>query len=140
MFILNLNGLLQRQMAMGKPLYVCYVDFSMASDLVNRHILIYELIKQDWCGRVIDTLRSLYTKTYIRVKVYGLISSPIPNHIGVNQGGKVSGLLFRIYLADLVEYLCKDVGVFLGDPIIAHLLCADDLILVTDSIKGFRHS
>ena len=135
MFILN--GLIQRQMAMGKPLYVCYVDFSMAFDLVNRHILFYKLIRQGWCGRV-DTLRNFYTKTYFRVKVNGLISPPIPNHIGVNQGGNVSGLLFRKYLADLDEYLCKEVGVCLGDTIIAHLLWADDLILVTDSIKGLQ--
>ena len=112
---------------MGKPLYVCYVDFSMAFDLVNRHILFYKLIKQGWCGRVIDTLRNFYTKAD------GRISPPIPNHIDVNQGGNVSGLLFRKYLADLDEYLCK--GVCIGDTIIAHLLWADDLILFTDSIK-----
>ena len=136
--IFILNGLIQRQMAMGKPLYVCYVDFSMAFDLVNRHILFYKLIRQGWCGRVIDTLRNFYTKTYYRVKVNGLISPPIPNHIGVNQGGNVSDLLFRKYLADLDEYLCKEVGVCLGDTIIAHLLWADDLILVTDSMKGLQ--
>ena len=83
---------------MGKPLYVCYVDFSMAFDLVNRHILFYKLIKQGWCGKVIDTLRNFYTKTYFRVKVDGRISLPIPNHIGVNQGGNVivrrAGLLW----------------------------------------------
>ena len=137
MFILN--GLIQRQMAMGKLLYVCDVNFSMDFDLVNRHILFYKLIKQCWCGRAIDTLRNFCTKTYFRVKVNGLISPPIPNHIGVNQGGNVlSGLLFRKYLADLDEYLCKEVGVCLGDIIIAHLLWADDYILVTDSIKWLQ--
>ena len=30
--IFVLNGLVQRQIAMGKPLYICYVDFSMAFD------------------------------------------------------------------------------------------------------------
>ena len=64
------------------------------------------------------------------------MSPPIPNHIDVNQGGNVSGLLFRKYLADLDEYLCK--GVCIGDTIIAHLLWADDLILFTDSIKRLQ--
>ena len=59
-------------------------------------------------------------------------------NIGVNQGGNVSDLLFRKYLADLDEYLCKEVGVCKGDTIIAHLLWAEDLILVTDSIKGLQ--
>ena len=38
---------------------------SEAFDLVNRHILFYKLMKQGYHGRVIDTLRSLYRKTYL---------------------------------------------------------------------------
>ena len=101
----------------------------MAFDLVNRHILFYKLIKQGWSGRVIDTMRNFYSKTYFRLKVNGRISPPIPNHIGVNQGGNVSGLLFCKYLSDLDEYLYKEVGICMEDTIIVHLLWADDLIL-----------
>ena len=133
-----LNGLIQKQMAMRKPLYVCFVDFSMAFDLVNRHILFYKLLRQGWSGRVIDTMKNFYAKTYFRVKINGRVSPSIPNHIGVNQGGNVSGLLFRKYMADLDEYLHREVGIYIGDTIFAHLLWADDLILVTDSAKGLQ--
>ena len=133
-----LNGLIQKQMAMGKPLYVCFVDFSMAFDLVNRHILFYKLLRQGWSGRVIDTMKNFYAKTYFRVKINSRVSPSIPNHIGVNQGGNVSGLLFRKYMADLDEYLHREVGIYIGDTIFAHLLWADDLILVTDSAKGLQ--
>ena len=136
--IFVLNGLVQRQVAMGKPLYICYVDFSMAFDLVNRHILFYKLINQGWSGRVIDTMRNFYSKTYFRVKINGRISPPIANHVGVNQGGNVSGLLFRKYMADLSEYLYTEVGICLGDSIVAHLLWADDLILLSDSVSGLK--
>ena len=34
-----LNGLLQIQMALGKSLLVCFVDFSKAFDIINRNIL-----------------------------------------------------------------------------------------------------
>ena len=110
----------------------------MAFDLVNRHVLFYKLIKQGWSGRVIDTMRNFYSKTYFRLKVNGRISPPIPNHIGVNQGGNVSGLLFRKYLSDLDEYLYKEVGICMEDTIIVHLLWADDLILVSDSPDGLQ--
>ena len=53
MFILN--GMIERQLIKGKPLYVCYVDFSKAFDVVNRHILFYKIIKSGWHGRVVDT-------------------------------------------------------------------------------------
>lgn len=136
MFILN--GLIERQLAIGKQLYVCFVDFSKAFDLVNRHILFYKLIQSGWSGRVIDTMRNFYEKTYFRVNVKGLLSPPIPNHIGVNQGGNASGLMFRKYLADLCDYLHKEVGVCIGNIIIAHLLWADDLILFSDTVKGLQ--
>lgn len=43
MFILR--GLVEKQLALGKKIFVCFVDFSKAFDLINRHILFYKLIK-----------------------------------------------------------------------------------------------
>ena len=110
----------------------------MAFDLVNRHILFYTLIKQGWSGRVINIMRNFYSKTYFRLKVNGRISPLIPSHIGVNQRGNVSGLLFRKYLSDLDEYLYNEVGICMEDTIIVHLLWADDLILASDSSDGLQ--
>ena len=71
-----LQGLVERQMIIGKPLYLCMVDFSKAFDLVNRNILFFKLINAGVHGKVIDTLRNLYRKTYFRVKYHGLLSPP----------------------------------------------------------------
>ena len=57
MFILN--GIVQKQLLIGKSLYICFVDFSKAFDLVNHNILFYKLMRSGWSGRVVDTLRSL---------------------------------------------------------------------------------
>ena len=38
-----LNGLVQRQLPLGQPLIVCYIDFSHAFDRMNRNILFYKL-------------------------------------------------------------------------------------------------
>ena len=84
--IFILLGLIQRQLFLGKSLYLCMVDFSKAFDLVNRHILFYKLMKQGYHGRVIDTLRSLNRKTYFKVKCDGMLSTPILDQLGVNQG------------------------------------------------------
>ena len=136
MFILN--GLIQRQLILGQSLFVCFVDFSKAFDLVNRHILFFKIMKEGWHGRVIDTLRNLYTKTHFRVKRNGKLSAPIASTLGVNQGGVASGLLFRKYLKDLDDYLKKDAGVCINETILAHLLWADDLILFSDTEKGIQ--
>ena len=136
MFILN--GIVQKQLLIGKLLYVCFVDFSKAFDLVNRNILFYKLMRSGWSGRVVDTLRSLYSKTKFRLKCSGMLSPAILNEIGVNQGGVCSGLLFRKYVADIEQYLMSEMGICIGETIIGHLLWADDLILFSDTITGLK--
>ena len=54
--IFILNELIQRQLILGQSLFVCFVDFSKAFDLVNHHILFFEIMKEGWHGRVIDTI------------------------------------------------------------------------------------
>ena len=136
MFILN--GLIQKQLILGKRLYVCFIDFSSAFDMINRHILFFKLIKNGWHGRIIDTLRDLYSKTHFRIKHCGKTSSKIYNTKGVNQGGNASGFLFRKYMSDLSDYLKTEFGITIGSSILAHLLWADDLILLSDTLIGMK--
>ena len=136
--IFILVSMIQRQLMLGKSLYVCFVDFSKAFDLVNRAILFYKLINSGWRGRLLETVQDMYSKTSFRFKFQGETSSSIPNNLGVNQGGNASGFLFRKYISDLGEYLNKKVGVCVGDTIVSHLLWADDLILFSDSLSGIQ--
>ena len=136
--IFIINGLAQRQLLLGKRLILCFVDFSKAFDLVNRNILFYKIIKSGWYGKVTDTLRSLYNKTSFRVKHQGWFSFLVRNLIGVNQGGVASGFLFRKYLSDLDKYLNTHFGICAGDMIVAHILWADDLVLMADSTDGMQ--
>ena len=58
---------------------------------------------------------------------------------GVNQGGTLSPLLFRKYLADMSKYLHELFGIIVDDNcIIAHILWADDLILFSDTAEGLH--
>lgn len=134
--LLILQSLVERQLHLGQPLIVIFVDFSQAFDLLNRNILFYKLIKSGLHGRVINTLRSLYSKTYFRIKHEGKLSQRISQELGVNQGGNASPILFRKYMSDLGNYLSKHTGVHIGnDEILMHLLWADDLILLSTKIN-----
>ena len=66
--IFNLNGILEKQKALKKPLYVCFVDFKSAFDLVNRQALFYKLKCQDIKGNFYKVIRSMLTKAKSRVK------------------------------------------------------------------------
>ena len=134
--IFILRGLVERQLILGKPLFICMVDFSKAFDLVNRNILIFKLTKAGFHGKVIDTLHSLYRKTVFRVKYKGFLSPPIRENYGVN--GNASPMLFWQYMADLGDYLTKHFGLCITDDTIVHLLWADDLVLISNSKNGLQ--
>ena len=136
MFILN--GVIQKQLILRKPLHICVVDCSKAFDLVNRNILFYKLMRSGWSGRVIDTLRNLYSKTKFREKCNGMLSPPIRNEIGVNQGGVCSGLLFRNYVSDLEQYSMSEQGICVDENIVGNFLWADDLILFSDYVAWLQ--
>ena len=133
--IFILQSIYSRQLALGKPLILIFVDFSKAFDLVSRNILFFKLIQSGWSGRLIDTMRSLYNQTSFRVRVNGKLSESVSENLGVNQGGSASGILFRKFLKNLGDYLDTRYGIRIGSKIIAYLLWADDLVIVAESYE-----
>ena len=117
---------------------VCLIEFSKAFDLVNQSNLFYKMVTSCWHGKVIDALRSLYSKTSFRVKNRGWASFLIHSALGVNLGGIASGSLFRKYMVDMGDYLESRFGVCMGYSIIMHLLWADDLVLISDTCAGLQ--
>ena len=130
-----LQTLIERQLSLNQNLIICFIDFSRAFDLMNRHILFYKLIKSGLHGKVINTLRNLYTKTFFRVNHKGKLSEKIMQEVGVNQGGNASPMIFRKYLIDLKDYMKSHSGVILSeDEILIHLLWADDCITAATNV------
>ena len=67
-----------------------------------------------------------------------MLSPPIRDQLGVSQGGNSSPILFRMYLAELGEYLKAHAGLCISDTIVAHLVWAEDLVLMSDSEQGLQ--
>ena len=134
--IFFLQCMIQRQQSIGSNLVVCFVDFSKACDLTNRHILL-KLMKGGWYGPVIDTLRNLYCKASYRIKSHyndvtmGTISSQI------NSLTIVSQPFIRAQIKENIKAprhwpLC---GEFAGDspnkwPVTRKMFPFDDVIMV----------
>ena len=136
MFILQ--SVISRQLLMGKPLFVVFVDFSSAFDLVNRHILFFRLIQGGWDGRMLDTMRNIYKQTKFRLRHKGLFSDSTDTDSGVFQGGSASGNLFRKFFKDASDYLDARFGIVIGHTLLAHLLWADDLLLMAESAYNMQ--
>jgi hypothetical protein len=137
--MLVLLGCVQKQMLLGKQLYVAFVDFKKAFNFINRRLLFYKIIKSGRCGRTIDLLRNMYTKIKARVKINGSLYDWIDDMCGTNQGGPLSPNMFRNMLSDLKDYFKVNHGIVISEEeILTHILWADDLAIVSDSEAGLQ--
>ena len=80
----------------------------------------------------------MYTKIRARVKIGHLLFNWIKDSCGTNQGGPLSPSMFRKMLNDIFrDFLRIQQGIVLSeDEILVHILWADDLILLSDTIAG----
>jgi hypothetical protein len=125
---------------LGKKLYTCFVDFRKAFDIVPREKLWRVLEGIGVGGRFFACLRSMYSQDQACVShpTEGL-SSTFPCIIGVKQGCPLSPLLFRLYIDALescIPALAGDDGPDLAGTVVKLLLYADDLVLMSKSLRG----
>ena len=66
--IFILNGIIEKQKALKKPLYICFVDFKSAFDLITREALFYKLRKNDINGKFYRIIRSMLVNAKSGVK------------------------------------------------------------------------
>ena len=112
-----------------KKLFITFIDFSKAYDLVPRHIL-FSVLKRLVCGAVmLSVIIAMYSVTQ---NIIG--TAIITTIIGVRQGSPTSCFLFILYVNDLVKLIkdtCEDDG-FLSW---LHLLVLmDDTVLLARTL------
>ena len=71
MFILV--SIIQQGCFMKKPLYIAFVDFWRAFDIVNRSIMFYKLINKKIDGKLIRLLHNVYETTKGRICLNGVV-------------------------------------------------------------------
>ena len=116
-----------------KKLFITFVDFSKAYDLVPRKML-FSVLKNLGCGAVmLSAIAAMYSTTQ---SVIG--TAIISTIIGVRQGSPTSCFLFIVYVNDLVKLIknsCESDG-FLSW---LHLLILmDDTVLLATSRENMK--
>ncbi len=136
--IFILNGLIEKSKCDNKPLFVCFIDFKRAFDVLNRVFMFAKLIKQGFSCKMLDVIISMYAKTSSVIKWQGFLSDIFRDTMGVNQGGVTSPFLFKSFLKDLASDLDPELGIKVFNNFLAHVLWADDLFLVSDSAEKMQ--
>eukprot|EP00775_Hariotina_reticulata_P001794 gene1794-biopygen3235 len=120
----------------GQRLYVCFVDFRKAYDLIRRDLLMERLAAIGVSGNMLHAIMQMYWHAPMQPKLRNQVASPFASTRGVKQGDPLSPLLFGLFIDQLEHWLAVHVpavGVQLGPTLLQLLLYADDLALVASS-------
>lgn len=121
------------------PVFICTMDLSKAFDRVSHKRLFDILEKRALPKYITETLRFWYATQKFRVSWGNAESSSFKTGCGIRQGSVLSALLFAVYMDDLsAEILSKEGGCTVGDTRMNHIFYADDLILLSPSVKGLQ--
>ena len=121
-----------------KPLYVCFIDFKAAFDNINRAALLFKMRQQGITGNFLNIIRDMLNKAKSTVRWNNEYGELFDNLYGVLQGNVSSPALFKLFLEDLRSYLDNIYGVRIGEMLIAYLLLADDLALISETAMGLQ--
>ena len=80
---------------------------------------------------LIRSVKSLYDGAKTRVRVDSELSEEFEVKVWMNQGSVLSPFLFAV-VVDVVTVFAREV-------VLSELLCADDLLLMSETIEGLRN-
>ena len=99
-----LNNLVEKYVkSQKKKVYVAFVDFSKFFDKINRHIMLYKLLKYGISGKIYQIIKSVYNDTSFAIKIGGRVSPKFTAINGLKQGCCLSPTLSNIFQNDLHE-------------------------------------
>ena len=140
--ILVLNTICDIYKSKHKAVYMCFVHLEKAFDSVNRHLLLYKLLKINISSKFLHLVRSLYQDMHTCLKINNCYTNSFPVEIGTRQGCNLSPNLFNIFINDFPIFLQSNNSgyVMLNTRRLRCLMYADDIVLLSDSSFGMQKS
>ena len=124
----------------GSRVYCTFLDASKAFDRLVHSGLFIKLIERNTPMIFLRIIISWYDGLLCRVKWDGHYSEWFCVTAGVRQGGVLSPDFYSIYVDKLISILkSSGVGCYVFDVFAAALFYADDMAILSPSIKGLQH-
>ena len=119
--------------------YACMLDATKAFDKVSFTKLFALLLKRDIPAIILRVVLDLYTRQSVAASWNGCTSNPFSVTNGVRQGGVLSPILFNVYMDELIDkHKMNDVGCHIGRQFTGAFCYADDLTLLSPTIRGLQ--
>ena len=120
--------------------YCSFLDASKAFDRLVHSGLFLKLIQRNVPIVFLEVIMSWYSGLQCRVKWDGHVSDWFTISAGVRQGGVLSPDFYSIYVDELIAIIQRsNKGCYVKNVFMAALFYADDMALLSPSIKGLCH-
>ncbi|KAH9275988.1 hypothetical protein BASA83_001259 [Batrachochytrium salamandrivorans] len=133
--VVSLVDIIQRRQNAGINTHVLFIDIRKAFDTVPVGALLWKLQNMGFPRRTLAFLKALYTSSSARARTGSLLSDPFPVQRGVRQGFPLSGLLFNLFINDILDGVAPITvpGLPQDTNPIRGLMYADDVTVFADS-------
>ncbi|KAH9245393.1 hypothetical protein BASA81_017127 [Batrachochytrium salamandrivorans] len=101
--VVSLVDIIQRRQNAGLNTHVLFIDIRKTFDTVPVGALLWKLQTMGFLRRTLVFLKALYTSSSARARAGSLLSDPFPVQRGVRQGCPLSGLLFNLFINDILD-------------------------------------
>lgn len=134
-----LRAAIERARAMGRTLFIAFLDLSNAFPSTHRPALWLKLFSLGMSGPIFDWIRMLYRDMEYFTSLGDETSDPFSSSRGILQGDPLSPLLFILFLSDLTLPPDPD-NIHLGpdDTPVPLLAQADDILSLSLSCPGLQ--
>ncbi|KAH9272952.1 hypothetical protein BASA83_004845 [Batrachochytrium salamandrivorans] len=133
--VVSLVDIIQRRQNAGINTHVLFIDIQKAFATVPVGALLWKLQNMGFPRRTLAFLKALYTSSSARARAGSLLSDPFPVQRGVRQGCPLSGLLFNLFINDILDGVAPITvpGLPQDTNPIRGLMYADDVAVFADS-------
>ncbi|KAH6566653.1 hypothetical protein BASA60_009349 [Batrachochytrium salamandrivorans] len=133
--VVSLVDIIQRRQNAGLNTHVLFIDIRKAFDTVPVGALLWKLQNMGFPRRTLAFLKALYTSSSARARAGSLSSDPFPVQRGVRQGCPLSGLLFNLFINNILDGVAPITvpGLPRDTNPIRGLMYADDVAVFADS-------
>ncbi|KAH6566709.1 hypothetical protein BASA62_006546 [Batrachochytrium salamandrivorans] len=133
--VVSLVDIIQRRQNAGLNTHVLFIDIRKAFDTVPVGALLWKLQNMGFPRRTLAFLKALYTSSSTRSQAGPLLSDPFPVQRGIRQGCPLSGLLFNLFINDIINGVAPITvpGLSRDTNPIRGLMYADDVAVFADS-------
>ncbi|KAH9273770.1 hypothetical protein BASA83_003763 [Batrachochytrium salamandrivorans] len=133
--VVSLVDIIQRRQNAGLNTHVLFIDIRKAFDTVPVGALLWKLQNMGFPRRTLAFLKALYTSSSARARAGSLLSDPFQVQRGVRQGCPLSGLLFNLFINDILDGVAPITvpGLPRDTNPIRGLMYADDVAVFADS-------